>query len=409
MNCRHCGSPLDWEVIDLGYSPLANSYLPSIELQSEERLFPLRVMVCNGCFLVQTVDVTSPEEIFKSDYAYFSSTSRSWLEHATKFTEMAVSRFNIKPESRVIEIASNDGYLLRNFLAKGISCIGIEPTSSTAMAAVAQGIPVIVEFFTERLAERLNSNGILADMIICNNVYAHVQDINDFTRGLKALLKSNGVISMEFQYVLDLIDNSQFDTIYHEHFSYLSLTTVLHIFDRFGLRIWHVERLSTHGGSLRVYGCHSSDVRPPEESVQQLLDEEASKGVNRSEYYSKLQVEADRISTELKSHLSARFHQGIRTEAYGAAAKGVTLITYAKIDKELLPRIFDAAPSKQGKYIPGSSIPIRPLTELFDDPPDELLILPWNIAREIIYQLKPLRERGVKFLVAIPSVTYLPQ
>ena len=404
MRCRHCGAPLEHTFLDLGFAPPSNAYLSQEDLSAPELFFPLRLNVCHECWLVQTEDVARADELFKADYAYFSSTSSSWLAHAARYAEQMVRQLTLSTDSLVIEIACNDGYLLRNFIERRIPCLGIEPTAGTAAAAEAQGIPVLREFFGEDVGRRLVAEGRQADLIAGNNVYAHVPDINDFTRGLAALLKPGGTITLEFPHVLRLIDQVQFDTVYHEHFSYLSLHTVMRIFGAAALRVYDVEELSTHGGSLRVYGCHADDARADSAAVAELLAEEERHGLRRAAAYSGFQARADRVKDDLLAFLLETKRAGNVVAGYGAAAKGNTLLNYAGVKPDLLPYVCDAAAAKQGKFLPGSHIPVVPPERLTEQPPDYLLILPWNIAPEIKQQNARLADLGTKFVTAVPEV-----
>jgi SAM-dependent methyltransferase len=404
MNCRHCKASLRHVFLDLGFAPPSNAYLMEADLHRPELYYPLKLYVCDHCWLVQTADYTRADELFRAEYAYFSSTSSTWLAHAAQYTDMIRARLGLGAASLVIEVASNDGYLLRNFVAAGIPCLGIEPTADTAAAAQAQGIPVLREFFGAALAQRLTVQGRQADLIIGNNVYAHVPDINDFTAGLKAALKPGGTITLEFPHLLQLIEQTQFDTIYHEHFSYLSLHTVQRIFAAQGLRVCDVEQLPTHGGSLRVYGVHQDDVRSESPSIRQVLTDEARVGLRDLPVYQGFQPRADRVKDDLLAYLLEQKRAGRTIAAYGAAAKGNTLLNYAGVKPDLLPFVCDAAPSKQGKYLPGSHIPILPPAVLTERRPDDLLILPWNIADEVRDQLSDLMAQGTRFVTAVPEL-----
>jgi len=408
MNCRHCDTPLEHVFLDLGFAPPSNAYLTKMQLQQAEVYLPLKLFVCDHCWLVQTEDFTQADDLFRYDYAYYSSTSSSWLEHAAKYVTCITERFDLGPKSFVVEVASNDGYLLRNFLSPGIPCLGIEPTEGTANVAEQLGIPVLREFFCDALAKKLVDEGKQADLIIGNNVYAHVPDINDFTKGLKTLLKPNGVITLEFPHLMQLIDQAQFDTVYHEHFSYLSLQSVGRIFAQAGLRIWDVEELSTHGGSLRVYGCHSEDSRATTAEVGRVLQAEIDHGLRILSTYTNFQPRADRVKNDLLDFLIAQKRAGKTVAAYGAAAKGNTLLNYAGVKSDLLPYVCDAAPSKQGKYLPGTHIPIYPPSVLAENRPQVILILPWNIADEVMRQQHGAREWGASFVVAVPELRLLP-
>lgn len=404
MNCRHCNASLKQTFLDLGFAPPSNAYLSQEDLCKPEKYYPLKVKVCAQCWLVQTEDYAQADELFNAEYAYFSSTSSSWLDHASAYANMAIDRFQLSDKSYVIEIASNDGYLLKNFVSSGIPCLGIEPTDSTADAAEMLGIPVLREFFGEDLGKRLADNDQQADLIVGNNVYAHVPDINDFTKGLKVALKPNGTITLEFPHLMRLIKHTQFDTVYHEHFSYLSLYTVKKIFKMAGLRIWDVDQLSTHGGSLRIYGCHSEDKRPTSEAVKTLLEVEMRYGLQSIAIYKNFQLRAEKVKDNLLSFLIEQKRAGKKVVAYGAAAKGNTLLNYAGIKPDLLAFVCDAATAKQGKYMPGSHIPILKPEILSEDFLDYVLILPWNIAEEVRLQNADLTDQGAKFVTAIPEL-----
>lgn len=404
MNCRHCGSPLTHTFLDLGFAPPSNAYLCKEDLSRPEIYYPLKVKVCNHCWLVQTEDYAEADTLFTSEYAYFSSTSSSWLTHAKRYSETMIEELGLNSSSHVIEVASNDGYLLKNFVESGIPCLGIEPTDSTAKAAEQLGIPVVRKFFGEDLGRELAAKGKQADLIVGNNVYAHVPDINNFTRGLKAALKQKGTITLEFPHLMRLIEYTQFDTVYHEHFSYLSLYTVSQIFEAAGLRIWNVEELPTHGGSLRVYGCHANNHRETQEAVGILLLEETKGGLQNLQTYLNFQSRADKIKNDLLSFLVEQKRDGKKVAAYGAAAKGNTLLNYAGVKPDLLPLVCDAAPAKQGKFMPGNHIPILPPNRLGEETPDYIWILPWNIATEVKMQLAGEIERGVGFVTAVPSL-----
>lgn len=404
MNCRHCHAPLEHVFLDLGFAPPSNAYLTTADLIKSELYFPLKLFVCEHCWLVQTEDYAEVDQLFSHDYAYFSSVSQSWLDHAAHYASMITERLGLNKDSQVIEIASNDGYLLRNFVAAKIPCLGIEPTDSTAAAAEKLGIPVLREFFGKKLAECLVAEGSQADLIIGNNVYAHVPDINDFTVGLKTVLKPDGTITLEFPHLMRLIEHTQFDTVYHEHFSYLSLNTVCRIFQQAGLRIYDVEELTTHGGSLRIYGCHAEKSISATSAVDAVLAAEARQGLRDLDTYHAFQVKADRVKDDFLGFLIEQKRLGKTVAAYGAAAKGNTLLNYAGIKPDLLPYVCDAAASKQGKFMPGSHIPIQSPEVLFAERPDYLVILPWNIAAEVKTQNAKLAEHGVKFVTAVPKL-----
>ncbi len=404
MKCRHCGTSLAHTFLDLGFAPPSNAYLNPADLLKPEKYYPLKIKVCGHCWMVQTEDYAQADELFSPDYAYFSSTSSSWLAHAKCYTAQMTQRLGLNSESLVIEVASNDGYLLKNFVATGIPCLGIEPTDSTALAAEKLNIPVLREFFCEALGKRLTIEGRQADLIVGNNVYAHVPDINDFTRGLKAALKPSGTITLEFPHVMQLIKHTQFDTVYHEHFSYLSLYTVSQIFQAAGLRIYDLEEIPTHGGSLRIYGCHQADSRPTTNAVETLLRRETETGLQTLSSYASFQERANKVKDDLLDFLIKQKRAGKKVAAYGAAAKGNTLLNYAGVKPDLLPFVCDAAGAKQGKYMPGSHIPILPPQAIEQAQPDFVLILPWNIANEVMKQNVFIREWGGKFVTSVPEL-----
>ena len=404
MTCRHCRALLEHTFLDLGFAPPSNAYLRADDLNRPERYYPLKVKVCEQCWLVQTEDYAQADELFDAEYAYFSSTSPGWLAHASRYVEKMIQQLSLDRDSLVIEVASNDGYLLKNFVQAEIPCLGIEPTASTAAAAEQLGIPVLREFFSEQLGRQLASEATQADLIVGNNVYAHVPDINNFTQGLKAALKPGGVITLEFPHLMRLVEHTQFDTVYHEHFSYLSLYAVSRIFNTAGLRVWDVEELPTHGGSLRVYGCHENDARQTSTAVDALLEEESLCGLQILSTYQNFQAEADRLKDDLLLFLIEKKRVGKNIVAYGAAAKGSTLLNYAGVKPDLLPFVCDAATAKQGKYLPGSHIPILPPSALLRARPDFVLILPWNIATEVKQQNADLAELGARFVTAIPRL-----
>lgn len=407
MNCRHCNEVLTRTFLDLGFSPPSNNYLTHEQLSQPETQFPLRLFVCNKCWLVQTEDYSRANELFREDYAYFSSISRTWLRHAEEYSLEIRERLRLGAESFVIEIASNDGYLLRNFVAAKIPCLGIEPTESTAVVAEAQGIPVLREFFGKKLALHLAQTGRKADLIVGNNVYAHVPDINDFTAGMQTALKPDGTITLEFPHLKNLLERVQFDTVYHEHFSYLSLQTTSAIFESAGLRIFDVRELSTHGGSLRIFGCHVNDRRETTSAVAQVLEAERRAGLSSLETYMNFQRKADSTKNALLGFLIEQAQAGKKVAAYGAAAKGNTFLNYAGIKSDLIRYVCDAAPSKHGKFMPGSHIPILDPVFLHDDKPDYVVILPWNIANEVTQQLAAIRSWHGKFVVAVPSMSII--
>lgn len=407
MKCRHCNTDLEHVFLDLGYAPPSNAYLPLAALSAPENTFPLKLYVCDACWLVQTEDYTEAEELFSGDYAYFSSTSQSWLQHAAKYTESITNRLGLNKNSFVIEVASNDGYLLKNFVANSIPCLGVEPTDSTADAAEKIGVPVLRKFFGVKTATALAEDGKRADLILGNNVYAHVPDINDFTQGLRIALKENGTINLEFPHLMRLIEHNQFDTVYHEHFSYLSLTSVSLIFAKAGLRIFDLEELPTHGGSLRIYGCHNEDIRPTESIVVSMLEREKAFGLKNLSVYQEFQKKADKVKNDFLVFLIEQKRAGKTVAAYGAAAKGNTLMNYAGIKHDLIDFVCDAAPSKQNKFMPGSHIPILNPAELSKRKPDWVIVLPWNIAEEVLQQQQQVLSWGGKFVIAVPELKVL--
>lgn len=404
MNCRHCHAPLEHVFLDLGFAPPSNAYLGASDLQAPEQYFPLKLFVCDKCWLVQTEDYSRSDELFTKDYAYFSSTSTTWLAHAKSYVDMITSRLGLGSKSFVIEVASNDGYLLKNFVANGVPCLGVEPTDSTAAAAEALGIPVAREFFGQNFAEKLVTSGKQADLIIGNNVYAHVPDINDFTAGMKTALKPGGTITLEFPHLMNLMGLNQFDTVYHEHYSYLSLQSVRSIFAKAGLRVFDVEQISTHGGSLRIFGCHDTDNRADSAAVAQVLAEELSSGLQDLPTYQRFQRAADIVKNRLLAFLVEASLAGKTVAAYGAAAKGNTLMNYAGVKPDLITFVCDAATAKQNKFMPGSHIPIFTPDEMRKRRPDYVVILPWNIADEVIKSNSFVREWGGKFVVAVPEL-----
>lgn len=406
MSCRHCDNPSIRKVLDLGNAPPSNAYLTQAQLSAPEVTYPLRLYFCDTCGLMQTEDYAAPDELFDENYAYFSSTSSGWLAHAKRFASQMQARFDLGPDSFVVEVASNDGYLLRNFVAAQVPCLGIEPTTSTARAAEAVGVPTLQEFFGEDLAKGLAKDGKRADLICGNNVYAHVPDINDFTRGLAAILKDDGVVSLEFPHLLEMLDHCQFDTVYHEHYSYLSLTAVSAIFAAAGLRVFDVERLTTHGGSLRVLGCRATASHAETDAVAQCLAEEAARiPVHLEDGPASFQARADQVKNGLLSFLLKAKADGAKVVAYGAAAKGNTILNYAGVKPDLLEAVFDAAEAKQDMFMPGSHIPIFAPDRLPGFDPDYVLILPWNIADEVVAQMGPQVPASVRFVTAVPTLT----
>ena len=401
--CRFCNTPLEQVFIDLGLSPLANSYLKNEDEKSEEQFYPLRVYVCSECFLVQLEEWETPENIF-GDYAYFSSYSESWLQHAKTYVGRVVERFGIGPHSRVVEIASNDGYLLQYFAEEEIPVLGIEPAQNVAAVARAKGIPTRVDFFGERTARSLRREGLRANLLIGNNVLAHVPNLNDFVKGMSILLDDRGVITMEFPHLMRLFDECQIDTIYHEHFSYFSFITVEKIFAAHGLRLFDVEELPTHGGSLRIYAQHSNKGwHPISRRVDDLRTREIAAGFADLDHYFAFEERALRTKHKLIEFLENAKREGKRVVGYGAPAKGNTLLNYCGIRPELIEYTVDRNPHKQGCLLPGTHIPIYEPERISVTKPDYILILPWNLKREIVSQLSFARSWGAQFVVPIPE------
>ena len=406
MKCRHCRADLALPFIDLQTAPPSNSYLSSEQLSAPEKWYPLRVQTCTACWLVQTEDYAHFEELFSSDYAYFSSFSSSWLQHAEAYVARMADRFDLGSSSHVVEVASNDGYLLRYVKERGIPCLGIEPTASTAAAARARGIDVVEEFFGVALADRLVAEGHAADLTAANNVLAHVPDINDFVAGFARLLKPSGVATFEFPHLMRLVGDCQFDTIYHEHFSYLSMTAVQRIFAGNGLAVFDVEELPTHGGSLRVF-AQRQDLgrRPVAAAVDRLLTAEERAGAKSIAYYTGFQARAERIKDDLLEFLVKAKREGKRIGGYGAAAKGNTLLNFAGVRPDLLPWVVDRNPAKRDKFLPGSRIPIVDEAHLWSERPDYVLVLPWNLKAELTVQLARIGEWGGRFVFAVPRLS----
>lgn len=405
MNCRFCKNNLTHEFVDLGFSPPSNSFLKKEQLNEPETYYPLKIMVCEKCFLVQIDEFAKHDDIFNSEYAYFSSFSTSWLIHSKTYTELMMQRFGLSNKSKVIEVASNDGYLLQYFKENDISVLGIEPTANTASVAKGKGIDTIVDFFGIRLAKSLTAGGIRADLLLGNNVLAHVPDINDFVGGLKVLLKEDGVITFEFPHLLQLIDKNQFDTIYHEHFSYLSFITVKDIFLHHGLEMFDVEELDTHGGSLRIYAKHIEDAsKKIESNVQKIIDKELIFGLNNINTYRNFQTKSEKVKNDFLEILIKLKSEGKIVVAYGAAAKGNTLLNFGGIRKDLICFVVDASPFKQNKYLPGVHIPVVNEEQIKLLKPDYIVILPWNLKDEISTQLNYINEWSGKFIVAVPKI-----
>jgi hypothetical protein len=405
MNCRFCNNKLIHEFVDLGFSPPSNAFLTAKQLNEPETFYPLKLMVCEKCFLVQIDEFAKHTNIFNSNYIYFSSFSTTWLAHAKAYTEMMTERFDLNTNTQVIEIASNDGYLLQFFKEKKIPVLGIEPSENTAAAAKQKGIESIVDFFGTRLALDLVSNGIKADLLLGNNVIAHVPEINDFVAGLKILLSEKGIITFEFPHLLQLIDKNQFDTIYHEHFSYFSFFNIKQIFEQHDLVMFDVQELPTHGGSLRIFAKHADDVSNSiTKKVAEMLEKEIKYGINNLEIYQTYQVKAENVKNEFLTFLLAAKNHGKSVVAYGAAAKGVTLLNFCGIRQDLMNFVVDASPHKQNKFLPGVHIKVVDELEIRKTKPDFIVILPWNLKDEISNQLSYIRDWDAKFVTAVPNM-----
>jgi SAM-dependent methyltransferase len=405
MNCRHCRAELSLPLVDLGASPPSNAYLSEERMRAPEQHFPLRVLVCERCWLVQSEDFTQAHKLFDSTYAYFSSYSSTWLEHAKRYVADVVTRFRLGPSSHVVEVAANDGYLLQYMKERGIPCTGIEPTASTAATARSRGIPIVEEFFGAALARRMRETWGAADLMVANNVLAHVPDINDFARGFAELLQPAGVATFEFPHLARLIAENQFDTIYHEHFSYLSLGAVARIFEAAGLSVFDVQEVPTHGGSLRVFaqrrdaGAHERAA-----AVDDLLAREIRAGLTTRDYYAGFQGRAEVVKNEFMRFLIDAKRDGKMVAGYGAAAKGNTLMNYAGVRPDLMPFVVDRNPAKQSKYLPGSRIPIVSEHRLRHARPAFVVVLPWNLLDEVTAQLAYVREWGGRFVTAVPQL-----
>ena len=404
MKCRNCKKNVTNKWIDLGHSPPSNNYLSKKDLNKKETYLPLKVYVCKNCWLSQTKDYTNSKKLFRSDYAYFSSTSKSFLIHAKKYSNKIIKKLNLNSRSHVIEIASNDGYLLKNFFKKKIPCMGIEPTINTAREAEKIGLKIIKEFFSSKLSKKLIKNNKKADLIIGNNVLAHVPNILDFTSGMSMLLKENGTITLEFPHLLELMKNTQFDTVYHEHFSYLSLSAVNNIFSKFNLKIYNVEKIKTHGGSLRIYVCKKKNNKYISKNVKKILYQEKLYGLNKLTKYKKFQNKIDKIKHEFLKFLKEKKLKGMKICGYGAAAKGNTLLNYCKIKSNTIEFVCDAAKSKQNKRLPGSQIPIFEPKKIKKEKPNYIIIFPWNLSKEIITQLSYVKKWNCKFVTVIPNL-----
>ncbi|MFX1363488.1 MAG: methyltransferase domain-containing protein [Promethearchaeota archaeon] len=408
MKCRFCSKELHFQFIDLVNSPPSNSYLTKEELNEPEIFYPIKLFVCDNCYLVQIDEYKKSKEIFNETYAYFSSFSKSWLDHSKEYVEMIIERFGFNSYTFVIEIASNDGYLLQFFKEREIPCLGIEPSPNTAAIAKKKGINVIEDYFGVELAESLIKTHKKPDLLIGNNVLAHIPDINDFVKGLKILLSEEGVITMEFPHIMKLIENIQFDTIYHEHFSYFSFLTVKSIFEYHNLEIFDVDELSTHGGSLRIYAKHKNDqTKEVSSKVYQLYDLEISKKMNTLDYYKGFQEKVNKLKYEFVDFLIEKKKLGKLVAAYGAAAKGNTLLNYCGVKNDLIEFVCDLSPYKQGKYLPASHIPVFSEEKIKETKPDYIIILPWNIKTEIMKQLAYIKDWGGNFVIPIPKVKFL--
>ena len=404
MKCRFCHAPLSDVFLDLGSAPPSNAFLRAEDLSAPELWFPLKLYTCAACHLVQVDEVQKHDALFSSDYVYFSSYSRSWLAHAERYVAKARDRLQLGPKSLVIEIASNDGYLLQYVQAAGIPCVGIEPTASTAAVSRERGIETIEQFFGQRFAQEFSASRRSADLVIGNNVLAHVPDINDFVAGIQAVLAPEGVATLEFPHLMQLVAQHQFDTVYHEHFSYLSFHTAQKIFAAHGLRIFDVEELPTHGGSLRLWACRNDAKHAETPAVPALLAREAAAGMSALAWYQGFQAVANHIKNDVLAFLLDAKRKGKQVAAYGAAAKGNTLLNYAGVRADLLSYVVDASPHKQGRFLPGSRIPVVNEAHLREARPDYVLILPWNLREEITAQLAYIREWGGQFVTAVPEL-----
>jgi SAM-dependent methyltransferase len=403
MECRFCGAPLKHTFVDLGLSPLANNYVRKEDLEKKEYFYPLYVYVCEQCLLVQLEAVETPEQIF-SEYAYFSSYAESWLKHAREYVVSMVDRFGVNEQSLVVEIASNDGYLLQYFKAAGVPVLGIEPADNVAKVAEAKGISTLVRFFGKTLASELAAQGVKADLLIGNNILAHVPDINDFVAGMKIILNPRGIITMEFPHLLKLMQLNQFDTIYHEHFSYFSLLAVRTIFNVHSLKIFDVQEIATHGGSLRIFACHQKDNQSVSDNVENLCELEDAYGLTKVETYRNFGEKAKKIKRDILAFLIQVKERGKKVVGYGAPAKGNTLLNYCGIGTDFLDYTVDRNPYKQGMYLPGTHVPILSPERILETKPDYVFILPWNLQEEITEQLQVTRAWGGRFIIAIPKV-----
>lgn len=405
--CRFCGSKLHNTFVNLGMSPLANSYIKSEDLDKGEKFYPLHAYVCEKCFLVQLEEFESPEKIF-SDYAYFSSYSDGWLKHSEEYVNMIIKRLGLTKESNIMEIASNDGYLLQYFVKRGIPVLGIEPAENVAKVAEEKGVKTLVGFFGVETAKKIVKTNIKADLLLGNNVLAHVPNINDFVKGMKIALKDNGVITMEFPHLLNLIKLNQFDTIYHEHFSYLSFTSANSIFEEHGLKMIDVDKIPTHGGSIRIFATHKeNELQHISDNVDSLLREEESFGIRDIEMYLRYSESVKKTKRNLLEFLIKEKNNGKSIVAYGAPAKGNTLLNYCGIREDMIDYTVDRSPYKQGKYLPGTHIEVRSVNEIKVTKPDFLVILPWNLKEEIMGQNAYIKEWGGRFVTFIPEVSVI--
>ena len=405
VKCRHCGSDVSHLLVDLGAAPPSNAYLTKMALKRPEKYFPLRVLVCESCWLVQAEAYSRAAELFNEEYAYFSSFSTEWLAHAKKYVDAMVERFDLSESSIIGEVAANDGYLLQFVKERGINCYGIEPTASTANAARQKGIEIVQDFLNVNLAGELRRQGRTVDLLAANNVFAHVPDINDFAQACQMLLKDGGVFTCEFPHLLNLISQHQFDTIYHEHFSYLSFGTIVNIFSKNGLNVFDVERLGTHGGSLRVFAQRSdTGINQVSAKVEELITEENNAGMTTIDFYRGFQEHAEKVKNDFLRFLIDKKNEGKVVVGYGAAAKGNTLLNFAGVKSDLIKYVVDRSPHKQGKFMPGSRIPIVSEDRLMTDKLDFVVIFPWNLSVEIADQLKYLSSNGTEFVTVVPQL-----
>ena len=405
MKCRHCGSDVSHVLVDLGVAPPSNAYLTKMALKRPEKFFPLRVLVCESCWLVQAEAYSRAAELFNEEYAYFSSFSTEWLEHSKRYVDEMTVRFGLGSSSTVVEVAANDGYLLQYVKEKSIGCYGIEPTASTANAARQKGIEIVQDFLSTSLAQQLRNQGKTADLVVANNVLAHVPDINDFSNACRLLMNPNGAFTCEFPHLMNLISQHQFDTIYHEHFSYLSFGTVVSIFAKNGLSVFDVEEIGTHGGSLRVFAqCSDTGSHLVSSRVDDLLSRETLAGMSSIAFYQGFQEHAERVKDDFVAFLVEQKKLGKVVVGYGAAAKGNTLLNFAGVRSDLIRYVVDRSPHKQNKSMPGSRIPIVSEERLSVDKPDFVVIFPWNISDEVKTQLNYLSKSGMKFVVAVPNL-----